>query len=87
MAKLLGMDGKAGGKPTTPAPQKRVTLDQTTPLVCSNCEGDVFFPGVKFRKVSKLISGAPNDQYIPIEVYTCGSCGEILKEMLPAGVE
>jgi DNA-directed RNA polymerase subunit RPC12/RpoP len=81
MAKVLGMDG-TGSQPT-PQPQKQITIDQTTPVVCPNCEGDVFFPGVKFRKVSKLISGAPNDQYVPVEIYSCGGCGEILQEMLP----
>ena len=86
MAKVIGMN-EMGNKPTQPAQQKQVTLEQTTPVVCPNCDGDIFFPGVSFRKVSKLISGAPTDQYIPVEVYTCGSCGEVLQEMLPKGLK
>lgn len=83
MAKVLGLDGKGGQQQQTPPPQQKITLDQTEEITCPKCEGDVFFPGVKFRKISKLLTGTPNDQYFPIEVYTCGSCGEILEEMLP----
>jgi DNA-directed RNA polymerase subunit RPC12/RpoP len=79
MAKIIGMND---GKPA-PVPQpKKVTLDQTTAVVCPECEGEVF-AGVKFRKVSKLLTGALQDQLSPIEVYTCGGCGEVLKELLP----
>ena len=81
MAKVLGMDGKGGQQP--PQGQKQITLAQTTPVVCPECQGEVFYPGVKWRRVSKLLTGAPNDQYLPIDVYTCGGCGEVLEEMLP----
>jgi len=80
MAKILGMDGKGGEQPPQ---QKKVTLDQTTPVVCPECEGDVFFPAAQFRRVSRLLTGQPKDSMIPVEVYTCGGCGEVLQELLP----
>jgi DNA-directed RNA polymerase subunit RPC12/RpoP len=81
MAKIVGMDGKGGGQPPQ---QQQITLDKTKPIVCKKCGGDVFFPGAKFRSVSRLLTGQAKDSIIPVEVYTCGDCGTILDELLPA---
>ena len=87
MAKILGMDGKGNFDPNKGSqnPQlnpQNVTLDKTKPIVCKECGGDVFFPGVKFRTVSRLLTGQPKDALVPIEVYTCGGCGTILEDLL-----
>ena len=44
-------------------------------MVCENCGYDVFIPGTKFRTISKIVTGTPQDVVIPIEVYLCGRCG------------
>ena len=33
----------------------------------------------KFRTISKIVTGTPQDVVIPIEVYLCGECGEVHK--------
>ena len=48
-----------------------------------NCGYDTFVDGAKFRKISKLITGTPQDVVVPIEVMLCGNCGEICEELLP----
>jgi hypothetical protein len=35
------------------------------------------------RKVSKLAAGTEQDVVIPFDIMICGSCGEVLEEMLP----
>ena len=37
-------------------------------------------PAMKFRKVSKLLAGTPNDQIVPIQVFMCTACGNVNKE-------
>ena len=49
-------------------------------MVCKSCGYDVFISGnkrgVKFRTISRLAAGTPQDVMIPIEVYLCGECGD-----------
>ena len=79
MAKIIGLNEH--GKPASVPPKP--TIDQSTPLECGNCGDDVFIPGMKFRKMSKLLTGQAKDGIIPIEIYVCGNCGEINQDLLP----
>jgi DNA-directed RNA polymerase subunit RPC12/RpoP len=86
MAKIVGMGGnkpqKASEQPTQQsAPQ--IDLGKSKPVQCSHCGYDVFVDGAKFRRISKLITGTPQDVIVPIEVLLCGNCGEICEELLP----
>lgn len=56
--------------------------DDFRPVNCK-CGSDLYLPAFKFKKVSKLLTGAPQDQIIPLEVFVCSSCGQILQELLP----
>lgn len=78
MAKITDMTGG------TPPPQQQMQVDitQSTPMTCE-CGHDVFIPGTKFRKISKLLTGSPQDMLIPVEVYLCGECGTVNKELYP----
>lgn len=79
MAKIIGMN--ENGKPA-PAP-KKPTLADSKPMVCESCDDDIFIPAMKFRKISKLLTGGTNDAIVPVEIYVCGNCGEINKELYP----
>ena len=76
MAQILG-----GANPQPNKPQ--IDLSKATELKCQSCGGNVFIPATKFLKVSKIITGTPNDAIIPVELYLCGDCGEICDELLP----
>jgi len=80
MAKITDMTGGMQGQP--PQQQMQVDVSQSTPMKCE-CGHDVFIPGTKFRKISKLLTGTPQDMLIPVEVYLCGECGQINKELYP----
>lgn len=79
MSKIIGMNEKGQPNPVPPKP----TLADSKPMLCQNCDNDVFVTGMKFRKISKLLTGQPKDSIIPVEVYLCGNCGEINKELYP----
>ena len=76
MAQILG-----GANPQPNKPQ--IDLSKATEMECQECKGTVFIPANKFLKVSKIVTGTPNDAIIPVELYLCGDCGEIVQELLP----
>ena len=38
---------------------------------------------MRFFKFSALLTGSPKDSFMPIEVFVCGQCGEVLQDLLP----
>jgi hypothetical protein len=72
MANIIGENG-----------HQKLDLSTSKPIVCAKCGGDIFIPGSKMRKISKLITGTDQDVVVPFEILLCGDCGEILEEMLP----
>ena len=83
MAKILGMGGNKPQKASEQTTQPKIDLAKSNPVVCAHCGYDIFVDGSKFRKLSKLITGTPQDVIVPIEVMMCGNCGEICEELLP----
>ena len=73
MKKTIGQQGGQG-------PQ--IDITKTLPIVCDNaeCGNDMFMSAMKFRKVSKLIAGTPNDQIVPVQIFICTACGNVNKE-------
>tara|TARA_R110000796_G_scaffold101662_2_gene210404 strand:- start:86 stop:394 length:309 start_codon:yes stop_codon:yes gene_type:complete len=83
MAKIVGIGGNKPQKASEqPTQQPKIDLGKSNPVICSHCGYDVFIDGSKFRKISKLITGTPQDVVVPIEVLLCGNCGEICQELL-----
>ena len=71
--------GGANSQPNKP----QIDFSKATEMECQDCKGTVFIPANKFLKVSKLVTGTPNDAIVPVELYLCGDCGEIVEELLP----
>ena len=63
--------------------QQKVNLSNSTAIACKECGGKIFVEGTIIRKISKLLTGAPQDMIIPIPIYLCGDCGEVIDELLP----
>ena len=63
--------------------QPQVDVTQSKPMLCEDCGHDTFISGTRFRTISKLLSGAPQDMIIPIDVFLCGDCGEVNKALYP----
>jgi len=74
MAQIIGE--KQPNKP-------QIDLSKATEMSCQECGGTVFIPANKFLKVSKIITGTPKDAIIPVELFLCGDCGEVVEELLP----
>ena len=48
-----------------------------------DCSSETFTEVVYIRKVSKLVTGAPKDSFVPIPTFQCSKCGHINKEFIP----
>jgi len=69
------------------APQSRqpsITLKDTTSVECDACKNTTFNESLIMRKVSRLLTGAPKDSYVPVPVFLCSACGHLNEEFLPA---
>lgn len=63
---------------------KQVPLENTTSVSCDKCNNTFFKPVMILRKVSRLITGQPNDTIAPIQVFACDSCGHVNEVFIPA---
>ena len=82
MAKIIGMNNKGGGTPP-PVQQPKIDITKSKAMVCEECGYDVFIPGSKFRTISIIVAGTPQDVIIPIEVFLCGECGTVNESFIP----
>jgi hypothetical protein len=80
MANILGVGGQ-------PIEEKAISLEKTEAIGCKKCGGEIFVQGFGFRKISKLLTGKPKDEVLPVELFLCGDCGEVLNELLPPGLK
>ena len=71
------MDGQQmGGMPMN------FSLNDARDMNCE-CGNNVFLPAIRFKKVSRLVTGEANDSVLPIQVYLCTQCSKALQELLP----
>jgi len=60
--------------------QIQVNVKDAVNVECENCE-NIFFDRVTvIKKISKLLVGTTEDQYVPMETYKCTECGNINKD-------
>ena len=80
MAQIIG----AGGQPLE---EKKLDITKTEPVGCKKCGSEIFIQGFSFRRVPALLTGKPKDEMLPVELFLCGDCGEVLNELLPTGLK
>lgn len=61
-------------------PGLRLSLEQSTPIVCESCGNETFIEVTYLRKISKLLAATSNDVTVPIPTYACSKCGHINPE-------
>lgn len=65
----------------------QVNVMEAPNVKCEKCE-NIFFDKVTIiKKISKLLTGSPEDQLVPMETYVCKSCGHINEEFNIVGNE
>jgi hypothetical protein len=59
-----------------------LNLNDARDMACE-CGGKTYMPGYRFKKISRLLTGAAKDSIMPIEIYLCTQCGKTMQELLP----
>ena len=55
----------------------KINLREQPTVSCESC-GNIFFKEVTLiKKVSKLITGSPEDTLVPFPTYMCEKCGHV----------
>jgi len=72
-------------KPRKPLPKAQVQVDlkDAETMTCQKCDNKIFIQGYVIKKLSAIVSPTGQEVIAPIQVFNCGSCGELL----PLGAE
>lgn len=53
-----------------------------SPNVVCECGNKVFVEGYVIKRISRILTGSPNDTLYPIPLYVCSKCGKVPTEFL-----
>ena len=62
--------------------QETVDLSKAETLICKECDNRLFIASYVIKKISAIVSPTGQESIVPIQVYSCGNCGEIPKLFL-----
>ena len=62
--------------------QMQVDLTKAETMKCKKCENAIFIPSFILKRLSPLVSPTGQEAVIPVQVYSCGNCGEVVKSLL-----
>ena len=60
----------------------QIDLSKTDTIVCDECGNASFIQAFFLKKVSALVSPTGKEAIVPIQVFSCGNCGAIPKNMM-----
>lgn len=80
---IVGQGNKNPQKAGQPQQQVQLDLMAQPDLDCGACGSKFFEQAYMFKTVSKLLTGAPEDQIAPVQVFRCMDCGTPLEQLMP----
>jgi hypothetical protein len=60
--------------------QMKIDLREQPTIKCEKCEGMFFEEVTMIKKVSRLMTGSPQDTIVPFPTYRCADCKHINEE-------
>ena len=73
------------GRIQKPKAQVQVDLKQAETLQCEKCTNYLFITSFVLKKISALMSPTGKEAIVPMQVFSCGNCGAIPKNMIETG--
>ena len=58
-------------------------LKDSSAIKCDSCGNQTFRETYLIRKISKLLTGLPQDMTVPYPIFTCDKCGNINNDFKP----
>ena len=65
-----------------PNAQVRVDLKDAETIKCKSCNNYLFITSFILKRLSALVSPNGQEALIPVQVYSCGNCGQVPKSLL-----
>ena len=65
-----------------PQGQQQLDISKADTIVCEECGNASFIQAFFLKKISALVSPTGKESIVPIQVFTCGSCGKVPQNML-----
>lgn len=65
-----------------PSQQVKVDLNQADTMKCEYCGNVIFMKATVIKRISALMSPTGQEALMPIEVYSCGNCGQVPKSIM-----
>jgi len=66
-------------------PGLQIDLSKAETIVCENCGNASFIQAFFLKKISALMSPTGKEAIVPMQVFSCGNCGTIPKNMINLG--
>ena len=63
----------------------QIDISKTDTITCENCGNASFIQAFFLKKVSALVSPTGKEAIVPMQVFSCGNCGTIPKNMTEMG--
>ena len=57
--------------------QQTVDLKNGETMKCEQCESSLFSVSYIIKRISAIISPTGQEAIVPVQVYSCGNCGEV----------
>ena len=68
-----------------PQGQQQLDISKADTIVCEECGNASFIQAFFLKKISALMSPTGKEAIVPMQVFSCGNCGAIPKNMLETG--
>ena len=62
----------------------QLDISKTDTIVCDECGNASFIQAFFLKKISALMSPTGKEAIVPMQVFSCGNCGAIPKNMISA---
>ena len=71
-------------KPFPGAPKNvvKINLEDQETMKCDNCGNYLFITSFVIKKISAIVSPTGQAGLVPVQVYSCGNCGQVPKQLL-----
>ena len=63
-------------------PPQEIDISQTDTITCEECGNGSFIQSYFLKRISALVSPTGKESIVPIQVFACGNCGTIPKNMM-----
>ena len=71
-----------GDKRKYQEPPQQIDIGDTETIICEKCGNASFIQSFLLKRISPLVSPTGKEAIVPIQVFACGNCGSIPKNMM-----